>query len=186
MEALLIIILITLIFIANKLTNIEKDLRNLETSSSHRTSTTLNPLFSEDEIENQKIIYRKWQDKNERTFDKLREIEEKEILAHNKNKEFSPSKTLTSALFSNSFAITGRNTTYRNAQRMIEANIAIINGQSIKDVSKSYYDQSDSIPWENLSIDYSVYEREQAIHETFEEDLRSRKEYWEKRIKETT
>jgi hypothetical protein len=188
MEALLFLVLIILIFVAYKLSNIEKTLHQPNGSSVNQLSTSLNPLFSEKEIEEQKILNKKWQSRVESTFEVLKEIEEKEIKEYKAGEqqiEFAPSQTLMSTILSYSVALTGRNTTYDNIERMVEANIAIFNGLSIKEASENYYSKCDGIPWDNLYLDADAWKDKKAINQCFENDLLLRKKYWQRTLEES-
>lgn len=140
-QTLLFVLLALLLFIALKLKNVEKALTDLK---SHRPSlsTSLNPLFSEEEVAAAKVLHDRWQKRIDRTFDALQRTEKKEIEAHHRSgrakNEFAPSIYLKDLIQEMTLAICGRDSTQEKVQRMIEANIAIINGAKLREISESF------------------------------------------------
>ena len=182
-EILLFLIVVVLAFIVYKLTGLEKAFSVLSTAKVEALSTTLNPLFSEQDIAFKKSLSQQWQKKIDFYFDLLQKTEKEEIQKHQslgKNKsEFTASSKLKSLILRNSIAITGRNITEAEAERMIEANISILNGKSISDASKKFCSEHDGIPWENTNLDAEAWSGEPKIREQFEKDFLTRNQYWQ-------
>lgn len=146
-------------------------------------STSLNPLFSEKDIAFQNNLSDKWQKKVDHYFNFLQITEKAEIEKHQfsgKDKsEFEPSNNLKNIILNLSVAITGRNITARKAERMIEANISVINGNPIKDISENFDSEEDSIPWNNINLDANAWANKPEIRNVYEDDLLQRKKFWE-------
>lgn len=183
MEILLLLIVVFLAFVAYKLVGLEKSVSSIATAKSESSSTTLNPLFSEEDIVFQRNLSQQWQKKIDFYFDLLLKAEKEEILEHQisgKDKtEFIPSSKLKSLILRNSVAISGRNISEVKSERMIEANISILNGKSISDASQMFDGDHDGIPWENTNLDAEAWSREPRIKEEFEKDLLARSQYWQ-------
>ena len=183
MEILLLLIVIVLAFIAYKLIGLEKA-RAVSTSiGAESLSTSLNPLFSEKDIAFQRSLSREWQRKVDFYFGFLQRTEKEEIERHQSSgkdkSEFVPSSRLKNLILRKSVAITGRNIMEIKVERMIEANISILNGMSIKEVSEKFDSAQDGIPWENVNFDADVWSDEPQIRKPFEEDLLARSEFWQ-------
>lgn len=183
MEILLLLIIVFFALIAYKLIGLEKALSVVTAAKAETSSTTLNPLFSEEDIVIQRSLSQQWQKKVDFYFDLLQKIEKEEIQAHQssgKDKiEFMPSSKLKSLILRNSVAISGRNITEVKAKRMIEANISILNGKSISETSQEFQCDHDGIPWENTNLDAEAWSRKPKIKEEFEKDFLARSQYWQ-------
>lgn len=184
MEILLLLIIVVLLFIAYKLNRLEKMQRISDCAGSNSTrSTSLNPLFSEEEIAFQRNLSEKWQAKVEFNFNLSQRTEKEEIEKHQtsgKDKsEFKPSTKLKDIILRESVATTGRNTTEARARQMIESNISILNGKSIAEISEQFYRQQGHIPWKNTDLDANAWSREPEIRKEIEKDLMVRSEFWQ-------
>jgi flagellar basal body rod protein FlgB len=183
MEILLLLIVIVLAFIAYKLIGLEKAQAVFAATRVESLSTSFNPLFSEKDIAFQKSLSQEWQKKVEFYFHLLQRTEKEEIERHQSSgkdkSEFLPSSRLKSLILYQSVAITGRNTTEIKAERMIEANISILNGKSIREVSEKFDSEQDGIPWDNVNLDADVWSNRPEIRKAFEEDLLARSEFWQ-------
>lgn len=183
MELLLFLIVVILAFIAYKLIVFEKTKRVSSAPTNESPSSTLNPLFSEKDIASQKSLSQEWQNKANFYFQKLQETEKDEIKKHQnsgKNKaEFAPSAYLKNIILNQSVAITGRNTTEKAVDRMIEANISILNGKPIKEVSEKFDSERDGIPWRNVNLDANAWADKPLIRNAFEEDFLARSNFWQ-------
>lgn len=184
MEILLLIIIAILVFIAYKLIKVEKamQMKSDNPRLSSTLSTSLNPLFSEEEIASQKNLSEKWQAKVQLYFNLLRRTEKEEVEKHHasgkEKTEFKPSARLKDILLQEAVALVGRNTTEVRTNQMIEANISIINGKSIAEVSEQFYKQKSKIPWENTDLTAYAWQNESEIKNMFEENLKQRSEFW--------
>jgi len=183
MEILLLSITAILIIIVVKLIKIEKNQVNLSKSHSFpMKSSSLNPLFSEEEITTQKNIAAKWQSRVEVYFNLLQQFEKDEIDNHHASGrakiEFKPSIRLKSILLEEAFALVGRNATENIPSQMIEANISIINGKSIAEASEQFYKKKSNIPWNNVDLSVHAWQSEPIIKKMFDENLKQRNEFW--------
>lgn len=174
---------IVLAVIAYKLMGLEKTQAVPAATRAETPSTTLNSLFSEKDIAFQKSLSRKWGEKLEFYSDLLHKTEKEEIERHQSSgkekSEFVPSSRLKSLILHESLAITGMNTTEIKAERMIEANISILNGKSIREVSEKYDSELDSIPWDNINLNADAWSNKPEIRKAFEEDFLARSEFWQ-------
>jgi hypothetical protein len=170
-----------------KLFGLEKIKTASFATSAESLSTTLNPLFSEEDIYIQNKMYDKWQHQVELYFDQRQKTEKEEIKKHQlsgKNKsEFVPSSKLINIILRLEVAITGRNTSEETANRMIEANISIRNGNLIKDVSKKFDSERDGIPWHNINLDADAWRRHPKIQKEFELAFQDLFDCWQKNWK---
>ncbi len=159
--ALLILEFIVLLVIVYKLHKLEAQLVSLNSKSNLMVSTTLNPLFSEDEIALQKTLPEKYVKKAEWNRKYIHRIEREEILKHHNSgkdkSDFKPSDILKGSILQYEFDIIGIHKTEAISSQMIEANIAILNGKSISEVSDKFYSTQDGIPWRNTNITYDVW-----------------------------
>ncbi len=182
-EILLILIVVVLVFIAYKVIRIEKVFSIQSTVKVKNLSTTLNPLFSEQDITFQRSLSQQWQKKIDFYFDLLQKTEKDEIQKHQLSRkdksEFTATSKLKNLILRNSVAITGRNITEAKAERMIEANISILNGKSISKVSEEFHGAHDGIPWENTNLDAEAWLREPKIRQEFEKDFLARNQFWQ-------
>jgi hypothetical protein len=183
MELLLFLIVIILAFIAYKLIVLGKAKTASAVSTNESLSSTLNPLFSEKDIASQKSLSMEWQNKVDLYFQQLQKTEQEEIKKHHnsgKNKnEFVPSSYLKTIILNQSVAITGRNATENAVDRMIEANISILNGKPIKEVSEKFDSERDGIPWRNINLDVNAWADKPVIRKAFEEDFLARSNFWQ-------
>ena len=131
--------------------------------------STLYPVFTPREIQWQHDEYRSAQRLSEWSFDQLRKVEREELFAHKKSRkpveEFKPSDKLIITIRSNTEHLLSRNNHYAHLQKMIEANIAALNGQPIAVAEKESRHQI--LP----SMDLIRKEEEGAVA--------GRKEYWQ-------
>jgi len=136
------------------------------------SNTTLNPVFSEEEIGRMKKENERVQREADRLFKRLREEEKEEIKSHHEagkdKSSFVPSATLLDIIKEFSVAITQRNVAIEDYEKMIKANLAVHNGAVIdeaRDGCKLRYPLS------------FVFDKE--IEESQEKQIKERKEYWE-------
>lgn len=188
MEMLLLLIIALLSFIAYKLNKLEKVQIANDARMGVPLSTSLNPLFSEKEIASQRSLSDKWQQKVEFYFNLLLRTEKKEVDMHQnsgRNKsEFAPSGYLKGITQQLTIAFNGRDATQTKARRMIEANISILNGKTITEVSEQFYSEKDMNPWENTNL-MSVDEKfisavyGEKIKKEYDEGLLKKSEFWQ-------
>lgn len=184
MDFLVLLVLIVLSIIAYKLHKFEKAIISSHSFRLNPTlSTSLNPLFSEEKIAYQRALSEKWQEKAEVYFNLLQKTEKDEIEGHQvsgKDKaEFKPSERLKNNILRNTVAIMGRNATEATERQMIEANISILNGKSILEVSEAFHRKQGRIPWSNLNPDVHAWSYEPEIRKEFDKDLFARTEFWQ-------
>lgn len=173
-----------MLFISYKLNKLEKavQMKSDNQRLSSTLSTSLNPLFSEEEIASQKNLCEQWQAKVDFYFNLLQQTERKEIEEyHSSGKEkakFKPSSNLRDIILREAVALVGRNTTEVRARRMIEANISILNGKLISEVSEDFYEKESNIPWENINLTADAWIHEPDIRNMFEANLKKREQFW--------
>jgi hypothetical protein len=142
--------------------------------------TSSNPLFSEKEISDAEKLFTNWRKEFEDSFSAFQKKEVEEIKSfQGKKEDFKPSKNLLNAIGRNTLARFCTNFSKNAHEKMIESNIAIINGKEIAIVEKEFYSKTrSSTPYHNLSIiaDWQIYERE--IGKEYKEDEEQRKDYW--------
>jgi hypothetical protein len=146
--------------------------------------TSLNPLFSEEEIARKKETADKWQEYVVQYFDELFNQEKEEVEAHQKsgkdNATFKPSEKLIGIIQKQSMSLLGRNNAMKDYRKMIESNIAIINGGEIEKVEKTYWDQMCHIPYDNFDIIYNpnIYLDDKEMKEMYNSNMEHRKKFW--------
>lgn len=188
MEILLLIVIVLLSFIAYKLNKLEKVQIANDAMMGPLLSTSLNPLFSEKEISSQRSLSEKWQQKVEFYFNLLQRTEKEEIKEHQNSgrdkSEFAPSGHLKNIIQQLTIAINGRDATQTKASRMIEANISILNGKAIAEVSEQFYSEKDRISWGNTNL--SSFDEKfisaaygEKIKREYDEGLLGRSEFWQ-------
>lgn len=191
MDTYLIIIIVVIIFIAYKLSQLvafyaqSQKLAEVEKVKKQKCSSTLNPLFSEEEVARKKEIFESWQKYVGHYFNELCKKEKEEVEAHYKSGKdktsFKPSDNLLNIILNEALTLIGRNNGMKDYQKMIEANIAILNGKSIKEIEKSYWDQKCKIPYDNLSIagEANIWADEKELKEMYQANLKQRKDFWQ-------
>ncbi len=184
MGILLLLMLVVLSIIAYKLHRLEKAQISSDNAKLNPTlSTSLNPLFSEQEIASQRILTQRWQEKSELYFNLLQKTEKEEIEEHQNSgkdkSEFKPSERLRNIILQQLVAITGRNATEATARQMIEANISILNGKSLLEVSEAFHREQGRVAWRNTNLDVHAWSNEPEIKKEFEKDLLARLEFWQ-------
>ncbi len=184
-----IITIAILIYIGYKLTQLvsfytqNQKPAEVEKVRKQKRSSTFNPLFSEEEITRMKETSDEGQKCVEHYFDELFKKEKEEIETHHKSGKdkatFKPSEELTDTIVFTSAALVGRNNAMRNHRKMIESNIAILNGDSIEKVEKAYYDQPGNV-WNPFSTTLSTdaWLLDKQVKEMNEGFLKDRKEFW--------
>lgn len=146
--------------------------------------TSLNPLFSEAEIAHKKETSDKWQKYVEQYFDELSKQEKEEVEAHQKSGKdkatFKPSEKLIDIIQKQSMSLLGRNNAMKDYRKMIESNIAIINGGEIEKVEKVYWDQVCHIPYGNFDVIHNpeIYLDDKEMKEMYKSNLEHRKKFW--------
>ncbi len=142
--------------------------------------TSLNPLFSEKQISDSKKLFTNWQKQFEESFGAFQKKEVEEIKKfQGKKEDFKPSDDLLNAIGRNTLARFCANFAKQEYDKMIESNIAIINGEKISAVEKKFYDNSNGvIPYHNLSILYSWDLYKRIFNKEYGEDVDKRKNYW--------
>lgn len=133
METLIVILLA---IIAYQLYEINRNRKNESLANKDDKQTTLNPVFSQQEIDNQKIELNRLLGQHSKAWDKFLLEEETEIRNHT-NKggggtDFYPSDNLTDSYISSLEASTNVANHRKYLEAMIEANIATLNGTSIE------------------------------------------------------
>jgi hypothetical protein len=112
------------------------------------SNSSLNAVFSEQEIARKKKQSEEYDREVERQFDRLRKREQEEIRYHHEAGEdkssFEPSDMLLRIIKDLTCAINRRNLTHEDHEKMIRANIAVLNGASIDEVRKGYEYRSDN------------------------------------------
>ncbi len=155
----------------------------IEKVRKQKRSSTLNPLFSEEEITRMKETYEEGQKSVEHYFDELFKKEKEEVETYQKSGKdkavFKPSEDLTDIIVLTSAALVGRNNAMRNYQKMIELNIAILNGEKIEKVEKAYYDLPGQV-WNPFSTSMTpgAWLIDEQVKEVYEGFLKDRKEFW--------
>ena len=134
------------------------------------SNTTLNPVFSEEEIAGKKRESEKYQREFVKLFSQLRKKEKEEIRAHHKagkdKSSFEPSAILLEIIKEWSTWIIRRNQALEDCDKMIKANLAAVNGASIEEVKEGCKLHSFFV-----GLDEETEGREKHI--------KVRKEYWE-------
>ena len=150
------------------------------TASLSDEKTSLNPLFSEKQISDSKKLFTNWQKQFEDSFSAFQKKEVEEIKKYQGKKEdFKPSDNLLNAIGQNTLARFCTNFAKQDYDKMIEANISIINGEKISAVEKKFYDNPNGvIPYHNLSIVYSWDLYKRIFEKEYEKDVEQRKNYW--------
>lgn len=150
-------------------------------------NTTLNPLFSEEEIASKANILEQWQKLSISSLDELSKKEKEEIEVHQKSGKdklnFKPSEDLLNIILAHSMALVCGRNAKKDRQKMIESNIAIINGEPIEKIEKAYWDQTSGIPYDNLGIldNGDVHLDDRELKEMYESLLKHRKDFWRDR-----
>lgn len=113
-------------------------------------SSTLNPLFSEEDVTHMKQQYEKADKCAVQYCDKLSEQETAEVEVRRKaglatNLLGKPSDNLNGAMVLAAAGLVGRNNAKRRYHAMIESNIAILNGAKLEQVETAYYDQPGTV-----------------------------------------
>ena len=186
-----IITIAVLVYIGYKLTQLvafySQDQKPDEVGKKRKQkrSTTLNPLFSEEEIIHMKETHEEGQSSVQHYLNELSKKEKKEVEAHHKSGKdkatFKPSEELTDIIVLRSAAIVGKNNAERNHRKMIESNITILNGDSIEKVEENYYDQPGTITvWNPSSTTMSrdAWLLDEQVKEMYGGFLKERKEFW--------
>jgi len=185
------IIIAVLIFISYKLSQLvafyvqSQKPTETEKVKRQKRSSTLNPLFSEEEVARQKEIFESWQRYVEHYFDELCKKEKEEVETHHKSGKdktsFKPSNNLLDIILNEALALVGRNNAMKDYRKMIEANIVILNGKSIEETEKIYWDQKCKIPYDNLSIigSANIWADEKELKEMYQTNLKQRKDFWQ-------
>lgn len=113
------------------------------------TSTTLNPLFSEERIATQKQRFDEAMNEQGLAREKVRKIREEETSKIKKPTEMKIelSEDYRIALETLCIALVKRLNIQKNYQKMIESNIAILNGKTISETEQQFYDnQKEEFP----------------------------------------
>ena len=135
------------------------------------SNTTLNAVFSEEEIARKKQASEKWGRDVERLFDRVYKKEREEIKAHHEagkdKSSFEPSTALLNILREESLAITCRDVAWEDYEKMIKANLAVLNGRAIEEVR------------EGCELNFDFIALHGKTYEYQEEHVKNRKNYWE-------
>lgn len=116
------------------------------------TSTTLNPLFSEEKIAAQKRLFDEAMSQQNTTAEELKKITEEKTSDIKKPVaiEIELSEDYKIAILAHCTAIVRRINIQKNYQKMIESNIAILNGKTISEIEQQFYDnQKEEFPMED-------------------------------------
>ena len=164
-ETLIILILGAITYQLYQLLKIAN--KKTETVASEEYST-LYPVFTPREIQWQHYEEKQRQRFSEFNIKRLRELERKELIAHKEQGQiadtFEPSQNLRIAIESLAEDISARNHHRMYMRRMLEANVAVLNGASIKEA------ESEALKHSHLSMD--------KIEDDFKRDLTDRRKYW--------
>ncbi|MBU4299337.1 hypothetical protein KJ636_04805, partial [Patescibacteria group bacterium] len=92
-----------------------------------------------------------------------------------------PSDDLLGIILKDALAALCINNAMKDYRKMIEANIAILNGKSIEEAEKDYWDQKCKIPYDNLSIidSASIWANDKELKEMYQVNLKRRKDFWQ-------
>ena len=186
-----IITILVLVFIAYKISKLVS-LYDAQTQKpadakevkKQQHSSTLNPLFSEEEIAHKKETSHEWQKYVERYFNELFKQEKEEVEAHQKSGKdkstFKPSEKLLDIILKKSMALLGRNSAMKDYQKMIESNISILNGEAIEKVKKAYWNQVCTIPYDSFDVIHhpDIYLYDKDMKEMHDSNLKHREEFW--------
>jgi hypothetical protein len=157
----------SILALGNEFSGIRKLLKE-----THISNTTLNPVFSEEEIAGRKKESEKMRREAVRLFNQLREKEKEEIKAHHETgkdkSSFEPSATLSSIAEEYSKAITRKICEEEDYKKMIKANLAVFNGRSIEEAKEGCELYRNGF--------WSLNEE---VNKKVEEHIKKRKEYWE-------
>ena len=135
---------------------------------------TFSGAFSEAEIEGQQQNDLHLQENVAKSFDRMVDLEKKEIIQHSKNggskETFTPSRQLVAAITTFDHNIDMRQTNAGYASRMIEANAAVLNGKSIEEAQKEVLAHAPSLGIFGSALAQNGSGHKKAIEE--------RKSYW--------
>ena len=190
MDIYSILIILVLVFIAYKINELvslytqTKKPTEIEKIKEQRRSSTLNPLFSDEEISHKKETSGEWQKHVDQCFNELCKQEGEEVKNHQKSgknkSDFQPSDKLLAIILKESMALLGRNNATKDYEKMIESNISVLNGETIEKIEKAYWDQVCGIPYENFGVisHPDTYLRDKDMKEMYDGYLKSRRELW--------
>ncbi len=180
MQILLLIILAVLIYIAYQFNEFVKKNRSLQANPIKKLTSTLNPLFTEEEIQNYKQVQENNQAEGGRDWDKMIALETLEIKEHYKSgKEkstFKPSKQLKQIMSRALVGVLNRNNARYYWRKMVEANIAILNGAEIDKVEKDFYGNKE-LELE-MGMDTDINYESESVKKKYQEFIKAREEYW--------
>jgi hypothetical protein len=165
---LLFLEFMVLLVIVYQLYRVEAQLVSLNSKPNFMGSSTLNPLFSEQEIKSYMALPNKWEEKAWNQGHYIKKIEIEEILNHHNSgkdkSDFKPSSKLEEAILKGNLYSIGICRTKTILREMIEANIAILNGKPISLVAEEFNinnkEQDGRIDWRDTGLEYygmSVY-----------------------------
>jgi len=181
----IIVVGIVIYFFWAKKKQTQSNFKKEMSTSLNNEKTSLNPLFSEKEISDRKNLFTQWEKVFHGKWASLWKKEKEEIKNFNGKKEnFIPSKYILSLLEQIVLAQFCVDAAKRDYEKMIEANIAVINGKEISVAEKEYYNSINktSIPYQNLDIIYNsdiwVKETGDNYKNDLEARLKQRKNYW--------
>jgi len=177
MEILLLLNLAALIYISVKI----NDLIKFYISKSVKVTsfTSLNPIFSEEEINFYKKRQTEYQKESDTEWDEMTKLEKQEIKAHSvagkDKKSFEPSKELQETMGKVIVAIKNRDNFRSYWRKMVEANISVLNGKKIDEAESSLYKEEDL---SSVGLMYFDYKYDPRVKKDYEEFAKNRAEYW--------
>jgi hypothetical protein len=193
MDVLFTLILAVLLFMAyrqdkfeRKLLGVIGEIRNF--SAQAVSSSSLNPLFSEEDMAAVRKLHEKWRSISGDLFDKLMKAESEEIKNFHHSgqvkSKFEPSDKLKEILMRDEYSVMAMSICFREIRRMIETNISILNGKSIDEAQKQFWEsdsERDLISWRNPEIiEFTGIDGRlsQAAKEEIDRRLSKKKDYW--------
>jgi len=125
--------------------------------------STLYPAFSEREINRTRDVAEEWDELSEIYEMRYQDLRKKETEAHIKAFEgmvlsinqalLNPSEDLRKLLLQMIISFVARNTLLEDNQKMIEANIFVLNGKkTISEVVEEFWEKKNRVPYENTDI----------------------------------
>jgi hypothetical protein len=185
METLLSLILAALIFIGYRIMEFEKKwLKEIGKKSTPTLSTSLNPLFSEEDIASARERRNEWSAMISRYDEQLFKAEKREIAKHHNSRkgkaDFNPSDSLKNDVLRVEYAEQNYLESVNEVRKKIEANISIMNGKSIEEASEQYVRSPGkiSIHWQNPAIEKNPIAWSRLLEDEYEKALKKKMDYW--------
>lgn len=178
MQIILTLIILVLIYTAYQLNELAKQFK-AEKINKVRPFSTLTPLFSEDEIDFYKQKQQQYQTQGDEAWDTMIELEKAEIQAHSAagkdKKSFEPTEELEKAMAAALIAVLNRNNFRSYWRKMVESNIAILNGAEIGEAENQFYANKNLRMLSHMDF---AYKHNPEVKKEYEEFVKGRAEYW--------